>query len=322
VQSSETIAPFVLHEEIVRAGTRRVIELPVARLAAGSWTTMPIVVLHGKTPGPTAWICGAIHGDELNGVEIVRQLIKRLSPRHLSGTLLAVPIVNVFGVTSGSRYLPDRRDLNRSFPGSKRGSLASRIARLFYDNVASRCTLGLDFHTGSGGRCNLPQLRCDLDDAETRRLANLFCPPVLLHADLRDGSLRAAAQDDGIRVLLYEAGEAHRFDHDVIAFGVEGAMRVLHGIGMLAAAPPVGHGAPLCSRSSSWVRAGRSGFAHIEARLGQYVTPAQRIGVISDSTGGSDMVVRARSAGLIIGVLKTAHVHRGDDLVHIAELEG
>ncbi len=311
--------PFELGGETIKPGTRKQIDLPVARLAAGSWTAMPIVVIHGRQPGPTAWFSGAIHGDELNGVEIVRRLIRQIKPKKLAGTVLAVPIVNVFGVTNGSRYLPDRRDLNRSFPGSSRGSLAGRIARLFYEQVTLRADFGLDFHTGSNGRSNLPQIRCDMDDEETNAMALRFCPPLILHATLRDGSLRAAARDAGVRVLLYEAGEAHRFDTEAIRIGVDGALRVLCGADMLPdETPPATSPPPVC-RDSRWVRAGRTGFAHTLVELGALVQSGEPIAEVVDSTGGAPRAVRAPFNGIVIGMLKTALVHRGDALVHIAE---
>lgn len=282
---------------------------------------MPVVVVHGSDDGPTVWVSGAIHGDELNGVEIVRRLLAHIHPRRLAGTILAVPIVNVFGVTSSSRYMPDRRDLNRSFPGSPRGSLAARLAHLFFENVAIRGELGLDFHTGSSGRSNLPQVRCDLNDPETRRLAETFAPELILHAGSRDGSLRAAAGKRKIRVLLYEGGEALRFDETAIQRGVDGALRVFHSMGMIREEPPASQGAPSVSRASKWMRAGRSGFCHEHVMLGETVAKGQTVATISDSIGKEELRVRSRVGGIVIGLLRTALVHRGDAVVHVAEVE-
>lgn len=318
---AEVRESFQFGGELVRTGTSRRIEIPIARLPPGTWTSMPVVVAHGIRPGPTVWVSGAVHGDELNGVEIVRRLLVRVRPHDLAGTVLAVPIVNVFGVTTSSRYLPDRRDLNRSFPGSPRGSLASQLAHLFFDNVAARCSLGLDFHTGSNGRSNLPQVRCDVDDPETRRLAETFAPSLILHADIRGGSLRAAACKRGIRVLLYEGGEAFQFDEVAIQRGVDGALRVLQEMKMIAEAPEAPSPAVSISRSSKWMRAGRSGFCRARVKLGDVVSSGQCVAVISDSTGARELVVRSRVGGMVIGILRTALVHRGDALVHVAEIE-
>jgi len=310
---------FVLGPARVAPGTSALVELPIARLPTGSWSTMPVMVLHGRGDGPTVWLSGAIHGDELNGVEIVRRTIRSLHPRRLSGTVLAVPTVNVFGVTPGSRYLPDRRDLNRSFPGSPRGSLASRLAHLFFTEIAARCRVGLDIHTGSGGRDNLPQIRCDLEDSETRRLAEAFAAPVILQAALRDGSLRAAARARGIPVLLYEGGEALRFGEAAIETGVDGVLRVLGTLSMIDETPPAG-GTPVrfCTRSV-WTRAGRSGFCHLEVEPGSQVEAGRTVAVITDSVGKERVVVRSRTGGIVIGVLRTALVHKGDAIVNVAE---
>ena len=313
----EPRAPFAFEDELIRPGTARTIELRIARLPTGTWMTMPVVIMHGARPGPTIWVSGAVHGDELNGIAIVRRLAATLEARHLAGTVIAVPIVNVFGVTNGSRYLPDGRDLNRSFPGSRRGSLAARLAHLFFQRIAVRCDLGLDFHTGSGGRCNLPQLRCDLDDPDTLRYARAFAPPLVLDAKLRDGSLRAAAWNRGIRVLLYEAGEALRLDSDAVGLGVSGTLRVMKTMGMIAEAPATTF-TPAIVRKSTWVRAGRSGFCLTGVELGQHVEASREVATIIDSTGKKEFSVRARFGGIVIGLLSTALVHRGDALLHIA----
>jgi len=306
-------------EVAIRPGTSRLVELPVGHLPPGAASSMPVMVVHGRRPGPTMWLSGAIHGDEVNGIDIVRRIILELDAKALAGTVLAVPIVNVFGVTAGDRYLPDRRDLNRSFPGSPRGSLAARMAHIFFDNVVSRCDLGLDFHSGSAGRSNLPQIRCDLDQDATRRLAVAFGAPVTLHATLRDGSLRAAARRGGTPVLLYETGEAHRFDEAGIRLGMGGALRVLKSLGMIDDAPERER-EPLFSRNSSWIRAGRGGFVHLSVGLGDRVRAGQALATVTQTFGRGRIPLRARDAGVVIGVLRDALVHHGDAVVHVAGL--
>jgi predicted deacylase len=265
------------------------------------------------------WVDAAIHGDEAVGVEVVRQVLAGLDPKELNGTLIAVPIVNVLGFMNGSRYLPDRRDLNRSFPGSPRGSLASRIAHLFMTEVVAKCEVGLDLHTGSDRRTNLPQVRADLEDARTRELAQAFAAPVMLHAPLRDGSLRSAARERGAKVLLYEAGEAWRMDEWAIDAGVLGVRRVLASLGMTA---PVEESPPpasvACSRSG-WVRARGSGMLHLEVDLGQRVEKGDRLGGLFDSFGKRVRLVHADRTGLVIGRAEAPVVNSGDAVVHIAE---
>ena len=199
-----------INGENVLPGSSVTLELPLPELYTRTPMTMPVQVRRGKRPGPCLFVCAAVHGDELNGIEIIRRLMKRRALSRVRGTIIAVPIVNVYGVIERSRYLPDRRDLNRSFPGSGRGSLAARVADLFMTEIVARCTHGIDLHTGAMHRGNLPQVRGNLDHEETLRLARLFGVPVLINADVRDGSLREAAAARGIPMLLYEAGEALR----------------------------------------------------------------------------------------------------------------
>jgi hypothetical protein len=297
------------------------VELPIARLPSGNWADMPVVIAHGSRPGPTVWLSGAIHGDELNGIEIIRRLLKKIQPRRLAGTVVAVPIVNVFGITLGSRYLPDRRDLNRSFPGSPRGSLASRLAHVFFSTIAARCEVGLDFHTGSNGRSNIPQLRCDFSDPGTRKLAEVFGAPVVLQAGLRDGSLRAAACREGSRVLLFEGGEAMRFDPNSITRGVEGALRVLEHLGMIEGAPPADDVPIQWCEKSTWMRTNRSGFCHLDTEIGSPVKAGDVLATVTDSLSSRVVPLRSRVSGVVVGVLRTGIVHRGDAVVHVAEVE-
>ena len=174
----------------VEPGRRGTVDLPLPQLYTHTPLTMPVHVVHGRRPGPCLFVSAAIHGDELNGVEIIRRVLGRPALSRLRGTLLAVPIVNVYGVIHHSRYLPDRRDLNRSFPGSERGSLASRLAHVFMTEIVARCEYGIDLHTAAYHRCNLPQIRADLGDERTAELAHAFAAPVVLDSRVRDGSLR------------------------------------------------------------------------------------------------------------------------------------
>ena len=224
---SETNQALTIGGVTVQPGERKVIDLPVAKLYTHIEAAIPLQVVCGKLPGPRLFVSAAIHGDELNGVEIARRLLKSGALKRLRGTLIVAPIVNVFGLIQHSRYLPDRRDLNRSFPGSQGGSLAARLAHIFLDEVVKGCDYGIDLHTGAIHRSNLPQIRANLDDPETRQLAEAFSVPVLLNANLRDGSLRQAAAEHGVKILLYEAGEALRFDELSIRGGVRGILSVM-----------------------------------------------------------------------------------------------
>ncbi|MEL7157652.1 MAG: succinylglutamate desuccinylase/aspartoacylase family protein, partial [Actinomycetota bacterium] len=268
----------------VRPGRRAQLEVPIARLMSGTPVALPVLVYHGRADGPTVWLNAAIHGDEIGGVEIIRRVLAELDPRSMAGTVIAVPIVNVHGFNTNDRYLPDRRDLNRSFPGSARGSLAGRIANLMMTQIVGRCSVGIDLHTGSDHRVNLPQIRADLDDPDTRELADIFAAPVTIHAQTRDGSLRQAGTDAGATVLLYEGGEALRFDADAIGRGTAGVRRVLHHLGISQTAPeppaPTIH-----SRSTKWARATRSGILHLGPQLGDAIEQGERVGTIVDPFG-------------------------------------
>ncbi len=267
-------------------------------------------------------VSAAVHGDELNGVEIVRRLLRHSALRRLRGSLIAIPMVNVYGIIHHSRYLPDRRDLNRSFPGSAKGSLASRVAHTLMEEVVTRCTHGIDLHTGALHRTNLPQIRADLDSPETAKLAKAFGVPVLLNAALRDGSLREAAAERGIPMLLYEAGEALRFDDLSIRAGVRGVLNVMRALEML---PAVRRSEtktePFVARSSSWTRAPASGIVRSHVGLGDRVRAGQVLGVITHPHGDAPVEILSRSKGIVIGKSQIPLVHEGEALFHIAQFE-
>lgn len=311
---------FRIADTVVAPGKKVSSELPIARLVTGTRISLPIQVLHGRRPGPTVWVSAAVHGDEIAGVEIIRRVVGSIDARTLAGTLLTVPIVNAHGFLTGDRYLPDRRDLNRSFPGSATGSLAARIANLFMSEIVERCEYGIDLHTGSDHRTNLPQIRADLDDEPTRTLAEAFGAPLMLHAKVRDGSLRGAATEAGATVLLYEGGEAWRFDRDAIEVGVDGVRRVLGELRMVDVDDVPVSNSPVESRKSTWVRARRSGIALLDAELGDRISRGQQLGVIHDSVGARLSRIAASTDGIIIGRIQHPLVNQGDALVHIAEV--
>jgi hypothetical protein len=279
---------------------------------------MSVEIVNGTRSGPTLFVCAAIHGDELNGIEIVRRVLDKANPQYLRGALVAVPVVNVYGLINHSRYLPDRRDLNRSFPGSMKGSLAARMARLFMDEIVSRATHGIDLHTASTDRTNLPQIRADLKNKETLRLAKAFGAPIMLNATIRDGSLREAASNLGIPLLVFEGGEPNRFNEDVVVMGVSGVIRVMQSLNMLRRTRAIRKPASVEVRETHWVRAQQSGFLHLGVRLGERVEHRQELGVICGAVGEGLRPIRAPVQGLVIAHAKSPLVHRGDAVVHIA----
>lgn len=310
---------LVIGGQAVPRRSRCMIELELPPLYTQKPLTMPVQVVRGGRDGPRLFITAAIHGDELNGTEIIRRLLKLKVLKRLRGSLIAVPIVNIYGLLHLSRYLPDRRDLNRSFPGSDTGSMAARLANLLMTEIVSNATHGIDLHTGAIHRSNLPQIRADLDDAETRRLAESFGVPVLLNANVRDGSLRGAAAEHGIPMLLYEAGEALRYDEVAIRAGVRGIIGVMRALEMLPPSRSVRRSAePYVARTSSWVRAQRSGLFRRVANMGSMVKQGDTIGLIDDPYGGGEHPVLAARSGIVIGCSKLPLVYEGEALFHVA----
>ncbi|MDB9527356.1 succinylglutamate desuccinylase/aspartoacylase family protein [Oscillatoria sp. CS-180] len=305
----------------ISPGKRTKVEIPVARLPTGTTMSLPVAVVRGRYPGPCIWLSAAIHGDELNGVEIIRRVIHTIKPSFLHGTVLAVPVVNIFGLIEQSRYLPDRRDLNRSFPGSSRGSLAARLAAIFMREVVSHCTHGIDLHTAAIHRDNFPQVRANLKDPTTHHFAKAFGAPIIIHAGTRDGSLRESAAQRNIPTLLYEGGEALRFGEEAIRVGVEGIRRSLAYLDMYTLDAPPQVVIPVESYETRWIRASRGGLWHRQVTLGQRVSPKDSLGFITDSFGEKPTPVRSPADGWIIGHNQNPLIHQGDALVHIAKSE-
>ncbi len=305
----------------IRPGERVSLDLPLARIYTHTDITMPLQVLHGREAGPRLFVSAAIHGDEINGVEIIRRLLKSPFLKKIRGTLLAIPVVNVYGFVTGKRYLPDRRDLNRSFPGSETGSLTARLAHLFMKEIVVKCTHGIDLHTGANNRSNLPQVRACMDDPDTASLARAFAAPLILNANVRDGSLRQTVKELGLPILVYEGGEPLRFDEMSIRAGVRGILNVMRKINML---PPSSekniHPQSLIARRSSWVRAPIGGMLRSKIPLGAKVEARQLLGILGDAFGENEIEIRAPFAGLIIGKSNIPLVNEGDAIYHIADL--
>ncbi len=320
--SPET-TPFLISGHTIRRGERKKIHLKIGKLYDNTDINIPVEVIRGKMDGPTLFVSAAVHGDELNGVEICKRLLDMRQLKDISGTLLVIPIVNVFGFNNLSRYLPDRRDLNRSFPGSPNGSLASRLAHVFMTEIVSKATHGIDLHTGAVHRRNLAQIRADIDHPETLELAEAFGIPVIIKSNVRDGSLRQAVLERDVPMLLFEGGEALRFDDRVIKMALDGIISVMYKIGMLDAQkrPPrltPAEKKPFIAKSSYWIRATRSGIIRLLARIGKHVHKDEVIGVISDPYGDEIETVRTRVEGIVICASMLPVVHEGDALFHIA----
>ena len=310
--------PIVIGGVSVEPGQRCYVDLPLPPLYTHTSVAMPVHVIHGKQPGPVLFVTAAIHGDEINGIEIIRRLLATKSLSRLAGTLIAVPVVNVYGFVSQSRYLPDRRDLNRSFPGSEQGSMAARLADTLMSEIVAKCTHGIDLHTAAEGRANLPQIRVDLDaHPDLLELAEAFAPPILLDSHTREGTLRSAAGN--LPLLLYEAGEALRFDELAIRAGLKGVLRVMRHLNMLPANKGIDKKSkPWLANNSVWMRAPQSGILRSRIPLGGIVEEGVVLGYISDPFGEAEQAVVSDVSGVLIGITKLPLVHEGEALYHVA----
>ncbi|MEM1264051.1 MAG: succinylglutamate desuccinylase/aspartoacylase family protein [Pseudomonadota bacterium] len=312
---------LTIGDTTIQPGESSTIHLPVADLYTATALAMPIQVVCGKRAGPTLFVSAAVHGDELNGVEIIRRLLARKTTQSIRGTLIAVPIVNVHGFLDQSRYLPDRRDLNRSFPGSPKGSIAARLAHTFMQEVVTKADVGIDLHTGAIHRSNLPQIRANLGDSRTAELAQAFGAPVIIDANVRDGSLRESAADQGLPFLIYEAGEALRFDELSITAGVRGIVNVMRAIDMLAPSRSTRRLKPVLATDTRWVRAPESGIISRKVPLGARVRRGQRLATVGDPLGNEAHDIVAPVNAIVIGRSNLPLAHEGDALFNLAEFD-
>ena len=311
-------SPITIGDVTIEPSQRRYVDLPLPPLYTHTSVEMPVHVINGRHAGPVMFVTSAIHGDEINGIEIIRRLLATKALSRMSGTLITVPVVNVYGFVSQSRYLPDRRDLNRSFPGSERGSMAARLADTLMSEIVEKCTHGIDLHTAAEGRANLPQIRVDLQaNPELLELAEAFGPPILVDSSTRDGTLRSAVGN--LPMLLYEAGEALRFDELAIRAGLKGILRVMRHLNMLPAGKlSERKSKPWLANNSVWMRAPQSGILRSRIPLGGIVEKGVVLGYISDPFGEAEQAVISDAAGVLIGITKLPLVHEGEALYHVA----
>ncbi|WP_144822664.1 succinylglutamate desuccinylase/aspartoacylase family protein [Marinobacter piscensis] len=315
--------PFEIAGHQVEPGSREMVEIPVAKLYTHTPLNIPVEVVHGRRDGPVLMVCGAIHGDEINGVEIIRRVLNNSALRHLRGTLVAVPIVNIFGFVQRTRYLPDRRDLNRCFPGTESGSLGARIAYLLRTQIMEKVTHIIDLHTGAMHRFNLPQIRAQLKNPETTRMAEAFGAPVIINSGLRDGSLRAYADSRDIPVITFEGGEALRFDGVVIGSGVKGVMRVMRELEMVPRkkSPKASKKRSEIAANSQWVRTDTDGIMRPVAQLGQKVRKGQKLAIVANPFGESETAITSPCSGIVICVNNLPLVNEGEAIYHIARFD-
>ncbi len=310
--------PLSLGGADVPQGARTDLLLKVSESYTGDRTSIPITVVNGERPGPLLFVTAAVHGDELNGIGIVRDLLNRLEPAEVAGALVCVPVVNVLGVQFHSRYLPDRRDLNRCFPGSASGSTASRIAHTLMTEVVTRADAGIDLHTAANRRMNMPQVRTDLSDPRAHELGLAFGAPFLIDSIVRGGSLRDAADREGVPVLTFEGGQSLRFEDDVIAVGVTGVLRVMGAMGMLDEYPPPPDYQVLESDETHWVRADRGGILDLHVGPGDRVEVDQPLWTVTGPFGRERSQKTSSYDGVVVGMTTLPLVNPGDAVLHLA----
>jgi predicted deacylase len=307
---------FIFHNQKFSSGSRGVVEFDVARLPSGTLIHMPVHVFHGLKPGPVVLLSGGLHGDEINGIEIVRRIIAgNLLHKLRAGTVLAIPIINAYGFINFSRDVPDGKDVNRSFPGSPDGSLASIVANTLTTKVLPHIDFGIDFHTGGASRTNHPQVRFDREDRKSAALAKAFKAPFTLHSGIISGSLRGTARDLGKSIIVFEGGESLRFSEPAIIEGIKGTRRVLQHLNLLEKAPKAGK--QKYFKQSNWLRAEVSGLFQFLRQSGQKVKEGQIIGIINSPHNDYAVKVYSPYNGYIIGHNNFPLVHKGDAIFHI-----
>jgi predicted deacylase len=309
--------PIIINKQAINQGESKLVNLHSYALPSKTIVNIPAYVFRSEVPGPTILFSGGMHGDETNGIEIVRNLIKKKEVRKpLKGSIICIPIVNVIAFIHGSREFPDGRDLNRCFPGSRSGSWGSRMAYDFMKEIISQIDFGVDFHTGGDRINNYPQIRCTFEDKESMRLAKLFAPPFILNSPYRDKTLRKEAFKLGKQILVYEAGESLRFNKVAITEGVTGCLRLLSKlkmIGDISTSPEK----TIILNSTHWVRAKTSGLFRTTKKYGSFIEKDQVIGTIADPYDEIEIELKASEDGFIIGINNQPVVNEGDALMHI-----
>jgi len=309
-----------LNGQEIRRGEDKMVNISIARLPTYTNIDLSIRVIRAMNDGPVVLLSGGLHGDEINGIEIVRRLISGDQLGLKAGSVIAIPLMNVYGFIQNVRGVPDGKDINRSFPGNKSGSLANLVAYTIMNEVIPKIDYGIDFHTGGASRANYPQIRCVFDIEGNLELAKAFSPPVILHSSLIDKSFRKAAYKNGKQIIVYETGESVRFDEEGINIAVRGTQRFLHHLGMRDAGPP-----PLTEpkyySKSSWLRAKYAGIFNPRIKIGEIIKPRQIVGKITDPYGNESFKIVNKVSGQVIGLNNSPVVHKGDALMHIATSE-
>lgn len=304
----------------VAKGTQEHILLKISEHYTHQDVYIPVTVIRGARPGPRLFLTAAVHGDEVNGVQIVREAIDLVDPQQLKGTIIAVPVVNRFGFVSHTRYMPDRRDLNRCFPGDPEGSPSSRVAHIIYNEIIKQCDYGIDLHTAGYQRTNLPQVRGQMEDEGVRKIAKAFGAEVILDSKGLRGTLRRTATRNGVPTIIYEAGETFRFQRDMITKGVTGVLNVMRRLKMLPGKPlPPDY--QITVRTSEWVRSNHGGILETLITAGHLVYEGDVIARIANPFGRTVDEITAPFDGLVVGATMLPMVNPGAPVCHLVKLK-
>lgn len=306
----------VIAGEPIRPGEFKEININIARLPSRTQIDTPIYVYRAPEDGPTLALTAGMHGDEINGMEIVRRIIDVGHNKVARGTTVCMPIINVYGFLNYSRDVPDGKDVNRSFPGSRNGSLASRVAYHVTHSVIPFIDVGVDFHTGGAMRTNYPQVRCVMQDSKNVELANAFHAPFTIDAPFRPHSLRQTAAKHGKNIIVYEGGESLRMDQPAIEEGINGTLRLMKHLGMIDWAPDIRQETRIIW-NTSWIRARTAGIFHAHVQAGDLIHKHQLVGAITDPFGESHEQIKSPVTGYLIGINNNPVVNAGDALMHV-----
>ena len=308
---------ITINKQKIGLGEQAEIFLKIARLPTYTTIDLPVYVHRAKEDGPVLLLTGGLHGDEINGIEIIRRMINKEKVVPEKGTVIAMPLVNIYGFIQNVRGVPDGKDINRSFPGAKSGSLARLLAYTLMNEIIPQIDYGIDFHTGGSARANYPQIRCTLNIDKNKELARAFAPPVILNSSLIDKSFRKAAHKKGKHILVYEAGESLRYDDSGVQEGIDGTLRLMKHLEMVSSAPEPNEETEIYKKST-WIRAKYAGLFQPKSDLGDHVNKRQVLGHITDPFGQEWFKCISTKTGRIIGLNFNPVVHKGDALIHLA----
>lgn len=296
------------------------LSMNVAKLHTHTPVQVPVFIERSHKDGPVLLLMAGLHGDEINGMEIIRRVIRKKWNKTNVGTIICIPVFNIFGFLNKTRELPDGRDLNRCFPGAKNGSLASQFAYQFMKEIAPHVDLVIDFHTGAAQRSNIPQIRCLTTDVTSMELAHVFNPPFIVHSNYIGKSVREALNKMNKKILLFEGGKANSIDESIVEAGLSGIQRILNHLHMRSFKLENEEKQPVVIQKSKWLRAPNGGVFQALVSNGQYVESETVLGIVCDPFGGIEKKIKAGMKGFIICLNESPLVNKGDAVFHIGQV--